>query len=90
MDIFGDIILILCFLAVVAAISQLRFSRYQIARTLMWSFLITLAGVLIMQTMKSDLYFDSKGFLDALFWTLAAGLAGAYLWLKKFSRATKE
>ena len=89
MDVVRDVTLIFSFLVVVVAISQLRFSRLQIARTLSWGFLILMVIILVMQTMKSEFYYRTKSFLDAVFWVSLGGTFVTYIWRKKASNATK-
>jgi hypothetical protein len=84
-----DITFITVFLILVVALSQLRFSRYRIATTLLWSFIILMGVILVMQTMKFEFYYQTKNFLDAVFWVSFGGMLVAYLWIKRFSKTER-
>jgi hypothetical protein len=89
MDVVRDVTLIFSFLAVLVAISQLRFSRLQIVRSLGWGFLILMIIILVMQIMKSEIYYRAKSFLDTTFWVSLGGTFVVYIFRKKASNATK-
>jgi hypothetical protein len=81
-----DIALIVSFLAVVVGISQLKFNRLHIARTLLWVFIILMAMILVLQTSMSELFYEYRTFLDSLFWVSFAGMVVAYIWIGKVAK----
>jgi hypothetical protein len=85
----SDITLIVSLLAVVVGLSQLRFSRLHIAKTLLWLFLILMATILILQVSRSEWFYQNKTFLDSLFWVSFVGMLVAYIWIKKVANVKR-
>jgi hypothetical protein len=91
MEVVRDITLIFSFIAVSVALAQLRFNRGKITRTLHWSFIIVMAIILIMQTMKLEFFYRTRSIiLDALFWVSFAGMAVTYILLRKRVSTTRK
>jgi len=78
-----DILLIFLFLIVIISILQLRFDRSRIARTLMWTFLVIVALLFLLQlTLDNEFFHRNKVLLDSVFWTSLGGVFITYAYLK--------
>ena len=82
-EMIRDVTIILSFIIVIVAILQLRFSRLRIARTLQWVFIIIAAIILMLQTLKAELFIQNRTFLNLLFWISAGGIFISYYLTKK-------
>jgi hypothetical protein len=78
-----DITIILSVLILTVAVLQLRFSRLKIAKTLQWIFIILMAVILILQTLKTELFIQNRTFLNSIFWISVGGIFILYYWIKK-------
>lgn len=85
-----DASLIIAFLSLVIAVSQLRFSRFHKVKNLQWVLIAVTTIILVMQTMNSKWLSEYRNFMDTVFWVSFGGIIASYLWIKKYSNASKK
>jgi hypothetical protein len=81
-----DITIVISFIILIVAILQLRFSRLKLLQTLLWSFNIISVFILILQTLKAEIFIENRTVLNLIFWISVGGIFISYYLIKKRTR----